>query len=175
MGDHVTFTLHLGVIDVPYAPEGVPAPLKHATKRPVSAHMLRMAVARTLGFHAEAVTTGDVAQWLENRYHVMEIFFEENQQAIGDSIANTMAGALDNLIDRGVAPGRIFPAEGQGDIQKAFNDFIDLRKMDGIQPGVPTKAAKRGVNHRLKLKKGPERPSFKDTGAYEGAFRAWVD
>jgi len=158
----MTFKLHLGVVELPYAVE---APRRVRVKNGK----------RSTAPASGAQTTGDVAQILEDKYHVMETFYTLNQQEIADSLAQTMVDALDNLIDRGEVPTRIFPAEGQGDIQKEFNSFIDNKVMDNLVPGVPTQAAQMGVNHRLKIKRGPARPSFKDTGAYEGAFRAWVD
>ena len=163
----MTFTLHLGVVEVPYAAE---AP-RRARVKVRKGKIIQSGTAPASG----AQTTGDVAQILEDKYHVMEAFYTLNQQEIADSLAQTMADAIDNMIDRGEVSASIFPAEGQGDIQREFNSFIDNQVMDNLVPGVPTGAAQRGVNHRLKIKQGPARPSFKDTGAYEGSFRAWVD
>jgi hypothetical protein len=62
-------------------------------------------------------------------------------------------------------------------MHQMFNEFIDRRGMDGM-PGVPTDAARLGINHRLKhpyAKANPERPSFKDTGTYMQSFTAWVE
>jgi hypothetical protein len=127
-------------------------------------------------------TTGEVAQYLENKYHPMEIFAELHGQEIAESLANTMADALDHLIQTGKPPARIFPQEGQPEIQRAFNEFIDRREMDGVQPGVPTAASggqagqtvSRNLRKKRKLQAG-SRPSFKDTGLYEQSFRAWVE
>jgi hypothetical protein len=132
------------------------------------------AIASTVAANG-AQTTADVAQILEDKYHIMEIFFEENVETIGDSVVQSMADAFDLLVDTGSPPDRIFPQEGQADIQVAFNKFIDTQAMDGVQPGVPTKAALNGVQTRFKTRKGPPRPSFRDTGLYEQSFRAWVD
>jgi len=43
-------------------------------------------------------------------------------------------------------------------------------------PGVPTKAALRGVNHRLKhpYRRRGARPSFVDTSLYMSSFKAWA-
>jgi hypothetical protein len=44
--------------------------------------------------------------------------------------------------------------------------------------GVPTKAALKGINHRLRhpyRKSNPRRPSFVDTGLYVASFRAWME
>lgn len=162
----MTITLNLGVIEIPYV---VDAPRRVRVKTRRGGKPIASTVPAS-----GAQTTGDVAEILEAKYHVMEIFFEESADLIGKSITDAMSDAFDFLMQTGQPPARLFPAEGLPEVQKAFNDFIDLRKMDGIQPGVPTKAALQGVNHRLKIKKGPERPSFKDSGAYENSFRAWI-
>ena len=75
------------------------------------------------------------------------------------------------------APPQAKPyAQAESDIQTRFREFLDRDEMaHTATPGVPTRAARRGVNHRLKIKKGNPRPSFIDTGAYQGAFLAWVD
>jgi hypothetical protein len=169
----VTITLHLGVIDQPYAIK-VPEQARRVRARSKRGGPIRASTAAPSG--GESVY--DVANILEEKYHVMEIFFEETQQAIADSIASALTDSLDRLIQTGAAPEDIFPREGQPEIQTAFNAFIDLRMMDGIQGGVPTGAAKRGVNHNLAhpyAKSNPERPSFKDTGLYRDSFRAWVE
>ena len=165
----MSIRLHLGVIDLPYVEEKSPKKPMGKAKRGKKLRPKGKAKG------SSAVSTGDVASILEAKYHVMEIFAEENGQVIADSICQSLADAFENASISGKAPIKIFPTEGQPEIQKAFNDFIDMRKMDGIQPGVPTKASLMGVNSRLKSRKGPVRPSFKDTGAYEGTFRAWVE
>ena len=138
-------TLHLGVLDVPYA--------EH-----------------------DGVTTGDVAEWLEAKYHVMEIFYEENAQVVADALAESLTGSLESVIMGGRAEPTNFFTSGTARIEQMFRDFLDNGDMEKLgYPGVPTKAALKGVNHRLKLKRGGRRPSFIDTGLYEASFRATVD
>ena len=137
--------LHLGVVDLPYQ-DG-------------------------------KASTGDVAQILEAKYQVMGTFFQRHEteiaaaleQSIGDSLADILAGA---------PIGGNSMAAAMSDIKTMFNRFIDSKEMDALGiPGVPTKASLMGVNHRMKkpnAKRGP-RPSFRDTGAYEGAFVSWSE
>jgi len=70
-------------------------------------------------------------------------------------------------------------ARAMSDLQHRFRRFISSREVERVGiPGVPTQAALRGVNHRLKhpyRKSNPRRPSFRDTGLYEASFRAWID
>lgn len=138
--------LHLGVIDLPYPAD------------------------------AEGLTTGDVAEILEDKYHPMEVFFELHGQEIADALANGMEGALESLL-MGAPPQAIArAAEGAlSGVQAQFKTFLSSREMEGLGiPGVPTKAALDGVNHRLKKRKGAPRPSFIDTGLYQSSFRAWM-
>jgi hypothetical protein len=63
-------------------------------------------------------------------------------------------------------------------ITTMFKQFLATGAIEhmGI-PGVPTQAAKDGVNHRLKhpyAKSNPRRESFIDTGAYSAHFIAWI-
>jgi hypothetical protein len=151
----VTLTLHLGVVDVPYAQ---PAPGAVGHNKPPGSQ-----------------TTGDVAEWLEAKYHVMEIFAELHKDDIDEALADSAAGALENLLMGSPVGADAFGA-GQSKIEDAFRKFIDTKEMERLgYPGVPTKAALKGVNHRLKRKRGPSRPSFQDTGLYEANFAAWVD
>lgn len=151
--------LHLGVIDLPYA-------------RAPSARQRRRGSGGTQ-------TTGDVAGWLEDRYHVMEVFFETHRDEIGGYLAEAYAGALETALMGGAAPGRMDPSSAaMTRIEDRFREFLSLREIEkmGI-PGVPTGAALRGVNHRMKhpYARRAARPSFVDTGLYQSSFRAWMD
>jgi hypothetical protein len=163
----MTITLRLGVVDLPYS---VDAPRRVRVKtrkggKPVA----------STAPAAGAQTTGDVAQWLEDKYGVMQAFFDSEENVIAKAVTDAMEDAFDFLVQTGKPPARLFPAEGLPDVQRAFNAFIDLKKMDYLNPGVPTKASLDGVNSRLKTRHGPVRPSFKDSGLFESTFRAWID
>lgn len=147
--------LHLGVVDIPYA------------------NMPEYGATAATGTQ----TTGDVATWLENKYHIMESFYELHDAEIADFIANSAKGAMESVMMGVGTPEEIkFDEKASEDIYDLFNKFIDSREIEGLGiPGVPTTAAKEGVNHRLKSKRGPRRPSFRDTGLYEDAFKAWID
>lgn len=168
--------LHLGVIDQAYNNEGVPAPLKRATKRKPSPRMLQRAFARTNGFAAPAMTTAEVATILEGKYHLFEVFYELNQQRIADAFAESAAGALENVM-LGALASLSLTADAEQEIERRFKDAISQKAFDGIIPGVPTLASLKGVNHRLKhpyAKANPSRPSFRDTGLLQASFKAWT-
>jgi hypothetical protein len=152
----MTLTLHLGVIDVPYSEfrVGRRRPLKNSSK-----------------------TTGDVAEILEDKYHVMEIFAAENEQFIADALADGLEGALESLL-MGAPPSLDPFGTGTSKIDGRFKEFLSLQEIEKLgYPGVPTQAALRGVNHRLKrpyLRSNPRRPSFIDTGLYQASEKSWV-
>lgn len=152
-------TLHLGVVEQPY---------------------------RTTGNKMSALTTGDVAEILEGTYGIMGAFYRAHQGDIARDIENGLAGALEALMmGQQIDPwGRAMQST-----QRRFRDFISTQEVErvGISPysrlktkaliGVPTKAALRGVNHRLAhpyASTNPRRPSFRDTGLYIASFRSWV-
>ncbi|OYV61587.1 MAG: hypothetical protein B7Z69_00550 [Actinobacteria bacterium 21-73-9] len=149
--------LRLGVVDIPYV------------RRPTA-----VAVNRAAKGSGEPATTGSVAQILEDRYHVMEVFYETHAEVIGDQIANSIAGAIETL-NMGGTPADPFASAAEG-LREQFHDFISSAAIEGLGiPGVPTKAALEGVNHRLKSGRGLRRPSFRDTGLYQASFRAWTE
>lgn len=138
-------TLHLGVLDVAYSDGGK--------------------------------STGDIAEILEEKYHVMENFFQLHESDIAQALEQSIGDKIQDMLN-GAPIGGNSMAAAMADIQTLFNRFIDSKEMDGLgYPGVPTKASLLGVNHRMKhpyAKRGP-RPSFRDTGTYEGAFRSWIE
>ena len=141
----MTLTIHLGVLDIPYA-EG-------------------------------AKTTGDVADILEEKYHVMEHFWEMHQGKIVDALTDSVKGALESMMMGG--PRDSDPnAAGASEVERMFRDFLSNKEMDSLgYPGIPTAASLAGVSHRFKrpYKRRPPRPSFIDTGQYEASMKVWVD
>ena len=162
-------SLFLGVIDQPYT-QGPIAPRR-------AVHRRNRRSGKEESFSAPAsgqATTGDVAGYLEAKYHVHEIFFEEHKEEIGNDLAHAMAGALENLMQG--APVSDQPLKQATDwLQEGFQEFIDSKAMDALgYPGIPTAASIKGVRHR-KTTLEPGRPSFQDTGIYEASFAAWVE
>ena len=164
--------LHLGVVEVLYANSSYAKPKKKE----------RVGDARKGNPEAEhssggVVSTGDVAEILEDHYHVMENFIAiVGGDMIRAAIEHSVAGAIENVILGG--PVSISPsAEAMSEIESAFKHFLSQQEMDGVQSGVPTQAALDGVSHRFKHPhaKRPPRPSFIDTGLYQANFHAWVD
>ena len=167
------YTLHLGVLDVPYR-----APPGPALNRAEARRARRNAARAAFGGQEYHGTTGDVAEILEARYHVIELFVEEVgvhliEKAVGRAVQNAIA----DLFSGAPAPEGVSPArDANAEIEETFRHFIDQKELDGVVPGVPTAASLAGVNHRLKrpyAKSNPPRPSFKDTGLYQASFKVW--
>ena len=157
----MTLTLHLGVIPIGYVEAPKPGQ-KKAT--------------------ASTVTTADVAQFLEDKYEVMGTFAKIHGQDIGDALAQSMVGALENL-ELGAPLSQNVFGEAESKIEHMFKTFITMGEMDGLVPGVPTQAAKdrasgKRCSSRMKKKRrgGNAKPiSFYDTGLYESSFKSWIE
>lgn len=155
--------LHLGVIELSYADFDPATGKKRKGRKKKDRN--------------GSLTTGDVAEILESKYHVMEIFFQEHEEEILGYISDAMVGALETALMGG--PSNADPYAAANDkIKVAFQTFIESGEMERLgYPGVPTQAALDGVSHRFKhpYAKRPARPSFVDTGLYVNSFKAWLD
>lgn len=159
--------LHIGVIDIPYVSAPAPKkPMAQAKRGKANKPKKPQAV-------ASSETTGDVATHLENKYHIMQTFAERHLPEIADIMADGMAGALEALM-MGRAPDADPNLRATAEITQKFKAFLDNKEMDGLT-GIPTKASLAGVNHALKSKRGPVRPSFVDTTLYRDSSHSWVD
>jgi hypothetical protein len=165
--------LHLGVIDMPYS-----NPNKGYKKH--KSHKRNEALKSE---EQKIETTGSVAEDLEVRYHIMAIFFAWKQNKIADSMAETMAHALESVLMGGPVQEKPSSLLGSTEsmIDTEFKQFLSSQEAEvvltsfGID-GVPTKAALDGINHRFKNPiTGIRRPSFIDTGLYQATFKSWFD
>ena len=139
-------TLHLGVLDVAY----------------------------TSGTGKGAVTTGDVATFIESDYHVMRTFLELYEDEIGQLLANEIAGEIESIA-QGKPVKRLTLDVSGNRINELFRDFLDSREWKQTS-GQAVAAADNGDNVRKKSKKQDKsRAEFIDSGLYQASFRAWVD
>ena len=119
-----------------------------------------------------ASTTGEVAEILEKKYHVMQVFYELHGQRIANELGSAVAERMESLLQGN-------PVGGLDDlavdaIDNMFRKYLDADEWQKIT-GQRIDAAKRGVSHRKKGKKRPgARPAFIDTGLYQQSFRAWL-
>lgn len=159
--------LIFGVVEIPYVTK-LSAEEKR-TARGRSKKKPRQSSRATL-------TTGDVAGFLEARYHLMRTFYYARRRDIVHVMEDRLQGAIENVM-MGKPPSDDIFAE-LSPIEEMFRRDIDERKYDGVIRGVPTLASLLGINHRLKnpYKIGnPVRPSFFDTGTYSKSFKAWTE
>ena len=148
--------LHLGVDDLPYS--GAPRKRRRGAK-----------------VKSGQQTTGDVAQWLENKYGVMEVFSDAHLDDMAEALEDGLAGHLETALTRGQS-GDLDLSSATEKIDQMFRDFLSNKEMDTLGvAGVPTQAALAGVNHRLGANRGGPRPSFIDTGLYQSAFKSWIE
>lgn len=138
------------------------------------------------GSHGDTETIAEVAQYLEDKYDVMQNFFDAHAGDIADDFAKSFAIAIEDMMS-GLPVGNPFNS-ATSKTEARFQKFIDLAEIEkmGIE-GVPTQAALDGVRSSLKKKKeikgrkyrskvrGTRRQSFFDTGLYMNAFKCWVD
>lgn len=156
--------LVLGVVDVPYqaalSPQQKRAARWRHSKKPWQSL-------------AATVSTGDVAQWLENKYGVIQWFYFFHSKDVLEELEKKARGALESVMLG--APATFDPFTDFSVIEQTFRNSLDRREYDHWIKGVPTQAARDGVNSRLKSRFGPERPSFIDSGLYRQSFKAWLE
>lgn len=136
-----------------------------------------------------STTTGKVAGYLEDEYHIMRTFLEIYEDQIGEFLADAMIGEIESM-----AQGRPMGVFGKdlntnlgnkvisgvsvnGKIERAFNNYLDLREWKKVS-GQSVDAADQGVSNRKKqpnAKENKARAEFVDTGLYAASFRAWVE
>lgn len=175
----MALVLHLGVVDIPYSAERreVEAGAKRV-KRYLAKGNGKDKAPPTSGENNSDMTTGDVAEILEDKYSVMEYFWEKHGVEVVRAMEEEMAVALQSMLDGFPLPPEPF-AEAMGKAQIMFQEFLNTSEMNELLGNGPgTGAARKGVNHRLKhpyAKGNPPRPPFIDTGLFQASFRAWVE
>jgi hypothetical protein len=126
--------------------------------------------------YGEGKTTLEVAQELEDKYHIVEKFLEMEEDRINELAGDVITDAFEDIekFTRHKWKKRTKAMEG---IESRFRANLVGRKYDGVLSGVPTMAAIRGVSHlnQHPYAKRASRPSFIDTGMYMRSFRAWLE
>ena len=171
--------LVLGVIEVAYENEGVTPPTPKMTKK----GRVHRGTAKRLARQYQTGqvtpdgpnTTVSVAQALQDRYHLFDVFYEQNENDIAGAVIHSLEGALEDLYAG--APAHDPFAEAGGEIEQGFRQWLLIGAIEelGIE-GVPTKASIERKSSRFKGGIGPsERPSFVDTGTLELSLKAWIE
>lgn len=122
-------------------------------------------------YGTDGTTTGDVARDLEKRYGIMQKFVEMNKKMIAKEVMEELLGAKRRRSNH--------PMDA---ISARLKQAISNKEFDGVLPGVPTKAATQGISTRFKsgkrrskIKRGTPRPSFIDSGLYQGSIRVVLE
>jgi hypothetical protein len=124
---------------------------------------------------ARIATTGEVAEILEEKYHIMETFWNLHGAEIIEDHSEALSGAFEGLLQGSPVSPNVFAA-GNAETEARFQKFIDMKEMDALGiAGVPTRASILGINSRMKSKRTPGRPSFQDTSLFENSFVAEVE
>lgn len=170
--------LNLGVIDVPYENGGRRAPPTRITKK---GRVHKADVKRAARAYQSAAddtgpnTTVKVARELEDKYHVMQVFYDHFEPEIAQAAVHSLEGALEDLYAG--SPIKDPFAEMGAEVEQGFRQWLLQGEIEtlGLE-GIPTKAAQERKSSRFKKGVGPaERPSFIETGTYELAVRSWID
>lgn len=138
---------------------------------------LRLGVIDVPYTEKDGATTGDVAEILEAKYGVYEVFYENNAQAVGDALTEGFQGSLESVImGRQMTLEQAFDP-GTATIDTLFKNWLSSGAIESLGiPGVPTKASQDRKSSRFKKGKSPRtRPSFIDTGLYESSFKSTVE
>lgn len=125
-----------------------------------------------IAYETDGVTTGDVANWLENKYGIMNAYVGMNKKFIGMEVMQEILGVKNRQ-----------PQHDMSAIAKSLKQAISMQAFNGVLPGVPTKASRMGVSSRFKSGKrrgkskvsGVPRPSFIDSGIYQDSIRVVLD
>jgi hypothetical protein len=127
--------------------------------------------------YGQGKTTQEVAKELEDRYKIVEAFWEMEQDIFTESLEDAFAEDLEEIMTMKTPSRKGFSFKGTDVIEARFRRNLTSRRYDGVIPGVPTLAAQRGVSHleQKPYAKRGSRPSFIDTGRYRQSFRAWVE
>lgn len=139
----------------------------------------------------EGNTTYGVATALEEKYELFSVFAKVYEPKIVNSLTESMAGALETMLQGGSVKNPY--SDATSEIDGYFKHFLSSQEAEqqGI-PGTPTKAALEGRSIRFKGRLtakgyvkgkragivrtvGVRRPSFIDSGVLQASFKSWVD
>jgi hypothetical protein len=168
VGDVVT-RVHLGYLNVPYTEQSIIRPVTSAKEE---ARRSRKRSFRT------TMTTEKVGEILEEHYGLLDVFWELQEKDVVNILKTTITNRVQGMM-AGRSPIRDRSITGVAKpafkgIEKLFRDFLDRKVMDGLVPGVPTKASLKGTTGGRYKTLRPGRPSFVATGLLRASFRVWI-
>jgi len=161
--------LQLGFENTPYS-------ARYSQQSPLTATQKRrqpQQMSKPQQDYGKSKTVGQVAEELEKKYHIVETFFNLEE----DFIVDNFEGAYANAMVQGIGGGSWDPAWDPSKLDNRFRRSLSSKRFDGLIRGVPTKAAQKGVSHLRMDPYGSRapRPSFIDTSLYQRSFKAWTE
>jgi hypothetical protein len=163
----------LGFLNLPYMRENIQSPITAAR---IERRRIREGGKRK--YYSRTRTTEQVSGYLENKYHILDMFWKKHEDDIEQLVSDIYEERLQQVMEGKLRiPEDNFarlarPAVPK--IERMFRSFLDNREMDGMVSGVPVKAAIKGKKSAL-IHRKPGRQSFINTGLYRAAFRATVE
>lgn len=118
-------------------------------------------------------TAAEVAQFLESRYGIVDVFYTMHEEEILAILAEAQTEAL-AAIAQGKKRTVILRRPDAVKIENLFKRAISNAEFDGHIAGVPTKEATKGSRRGRRRRVGG-RASFLNTGTYRNAFRIWAE
>lgn len=122
-----------------------------------------------------ATTTGDVAGYLEDRYHVMRKFAEMNEDFIADTIADHFAGLIESVAQgKRVSATDMMPVMPK--IEERFRDALDSGEIHQSLPAEQqvSESTLKTSSRKKVINQDASRQAFIDSGQYQASFRAWI-
>jgi hypothetical protein len=121
-------------------------------------------------------TTGDVAGYLEDRYHIMRTFLELKEDEIQAILLEQYAGAIESIA-QGKRMSKLDLEPAMGKVEAMFRDFLDSGEMNRLVGSYAVSDATLKTSARRKsgkLPEGQQRQAFIDSGLFQASFRAWI-
>lgn len=117
-------------------------------------------------------TVGDVAEIIEDKFHVMQIFADMHEQDMADELSISYANAMDSIFSGRPMP-KDFAASATAKIGDMFETYINTQ-----EHGIDLKKLRKplaGSRKKRQYRKAKAATAFLDTGLYRGAFKAWTE
>lgn len=118
--------------------------------------------------------TGEVAEILEGKFHVMQIFADKNLDKIAGYIEDGIAGALESVAAGAPENFNVF-GSAMENITDRFHEYIDNEEHGILTKEKKYGTQKAGARKKRQYRKATNKTTFVDSGLYRNNFVAWVN
>lgn len=156
-------------------------PTRYSAKSPLTASVKKRkpksGLTRSQKIYGQGKTTVQVAEELEDKYHIVATFSEMNSDFFTSLFEDVFVEQFEEIATMRKSSKKGLMSKQTDKIEARFRESLSKQRYDSVIPGVPTLASLRGVSHLRQhpYAKSTPRPSFIDTGMYQRSFRAWVE